>query len=87
MAEAKLAHQLGLPHLPTGFSCYGVGDNPASDIRGARNAGPHWASILVRTGVWRGGENDKHDPADHVVQNVQEAVSLILAAAAVQGVA
>ncbi|KAI1761131.1 putative HAD superfamily hydrolase [Hypoxylon sp. FL1150] len=42
---------------------YMVGDNPASDIRGANEyespVGTRWTSVLVRTGVWnpeRGGE-------------------------------
>ncbi|KAI0839600.1 putative HAD superfamily hydrolase [Hypoxylon sp. FL0890] len=42
---------------------YMVGDNPASDIRGANEyqspVGTSWTSVLVRTGVWspeRGGE-------------------------------
>ena len=29
---------------------YGIGDNPKSDIRGANSAGPHWSSILVKSG-------------------------------------
>lgn len=41
---------------------YMVGDNPASDIAGANGFG--WESILVRTGVFRGkDENDAaHKP-------------------------
>ncbi|KAH2692375.1 hypothetical protein KXW53_005302 [Aspergillus fumigatus] len=39
---------------------YMVGDNPESDIRGANSYrsgnGSNWHSILVRTGVYRGGE-------------------------------
>lgn len=39
---------------------YMVGDNPMSDIRGANNfkspVGSSWSSILVRTGVYPGGE-------------------------------
>ncbi|KAI1141172.1 putative HAD superfamily hydrolase [Hypoxylon sp. FL0543] len=42
---------------------YMVGDNPASDVRGANEyvspVGTRWTSVLVRTGVWspeRGGE-------------------------------
>ncbi len=30
---------------------YGIGDNPAADIRGANNAGGRWKSVLTRTGV------------------------------------
>lgn len=55
-----------------------VGDNPRSDIRGARAAGAPWSSILVRSGVFRGGGNDALDPADAVVQDVAAAVELVL---------
>jgi ribonucleotide monophosphatase NagD (HAD superfamily) len=57
--------------------CFGIGDNPKSDIRGANRAGGHWRSVLVRTGVFQGGENDAEDPADFVVRDVLEAVRLI----------
>lgn len=37
-----------------------IGDNPESDIRGANSYrskhGSDWQSILVKTGVYRGGE-------------------------------
>lgn len=37
------------------------------DIRGANNAGDHWSSVLVRTGVFTGPQdNDMNDPADLV---------------------
>ncbi|KAI1379151.1 HAD-superfamily hydrolase [Hypoxylon crocopeplum] len=62
---------------------YMVGDNPASDIRGANEyrspAGTPWTSVLVRTGVWspeRGG-----DPAFKpavVVDDVKAAVEWAL---------
>ncbi|CAG8454941.1 3087_t:CDS:10 [Ambispora leptoticha] len=51
---------------------YAVGDNPAADIAGA-NA-HNWNSILVRTGVFQGKDNDVRFPADHVAQDVFEAV-------------
>ena len=57
---------------------YMIGDNPLTDIRGARNAGTHWRAILTRTGLWQGGENDEVDPADVVVDGVLEAVEWIL---------
>lgn len=38
-----------------------IGDNPKSDIKGANDAG--WISILVRSGVFHGLENDKENPA------------------------
>ena len=59
---------------------YMIGDNPACDIRGAKNIG--WKSILVRTGVFQpsdGQTNDHLDPADYVVQDFSDAISLILA--------
>ena len=65
--------------IPPPTKCFGIGDNPKSDIRGANRAGPHWRSILVRTGVFRGGENDEQDPADFVAQDILEAVQLVAA--------
>jgi len=41
------------------LSVYMVGDNPESDIAGANAHG--WNSILVRTGVYRGGK-PAHEP-------------------------
>jgi ribonucleotide monophosphatase NagD (HAD superfamily) len=60
---------------------YMVGDNPATDIRGATAAGRQWTSILTRSGLWRGGgsANDANDPAHAVVQDVREAVEWVLA--------
>jgi HAD superfamily hydrolase (TIGR01456 family) len=55
---------------------YAVGDNPSVDILGANNYG--WHSILVRTGVFKVGENDKHYPAKTVVNNVLDSVKFIL---------
>ncbi|EFJ29788.1 hypothetical protein SELMODRAFT_90836, partial [Selaginella moellendorffii] len=57
---------------------YMVGDNPATDIRGAKEAGKPWFSILVRTGCFRGINNDEEFPADGVVDNIVEAVDFIL---------
>lgn len=46
--------------LPPLQRVFMVGDNPESDIRGANSYrsenGSNWHSILVRTGVYRGGE-------------------------------
>ena len=44
-----------------------IGDNPSSDIAGAINAG--WKSILVKTGVFQGPENDPTYPADYIVND------------------
>ncbi|KAL1817149.1 mitochondrial hydrolase YKR070W isoform X1 [Daucus carota subsp. sativus] len=57
---------------------YMIGDNPAIDINGARQAGQPWFSILTRTGVFKGKENHAEHPADLVVDTVEEAVDYIL---------
>ncbi|KAG5566838.1 hypothetical protein RHGRI_002398 [Rhododendron griersonianum] len=57
---------------------YMVGDNPSVDIKGARQAGHPWFSILTRTGVFKGKENHDEYPADLVVDTVEEAVDYIL---------
>ncbi|CAH8380777.1 unnamed protein product [Eruca vesicaria subsp. sativa] len=57
---------------------YMVGDNPKIDIRGARQAGSPWFSILTRTGVFKGKDNHPEFPADLVVDTVEEAVDFIL---------
>ncbi|EAW11523.1 putative HAD superfamily hydrolase [Aspergillus clavatus NRRL 1] len=55
---------------------YMVGDNPESDIRGANSYrsghGSKWHSILVRTGVYAGGEPEW--VPEVIVDNVQTAV-------------
>ncbi|KAI2470119.1 putative HAD superfamily hydrolase [Annulohypoxylon bovei var. microspora] len=62
---------------------YMVGDNPASDIRGANEyvspVGTRWVSMLVRTGVWspeRGG-SPAYEPAV-IVDDVKSAVEWAL---------
>ncbi|EEF32142.1 uncharacterized protein YKR070W isoform X2 [Ricinus communis] len=57
---------------------YMIGDNPSVDIRGARQAGRPWFSILTRTGVFKGTENYTEFPADLVVNTVEDAVDYIL---------
>ncbi|KAJ4972285.1 hypothetical protein NE237_005384 [Protea cynaroides] len=57
---------------------YMIGDNPSVDIKGAKQAGHPWFSILTRTGVFKGKENHPEFPADLVVDTVQEAVDYIL---------
>ncbi|KAK5164307.1 uncharacterized protein LTR77_010002 [Saxophila tyrrhenica] len=56
---------------------YMVGDNPESDIQGANNyQSPHgsdWTSVLVKTGVWKEGQEPSHKP-DIIHENVSEAV-------------
>ena len=73
VAEANL---LGVDSIS---KFYGVGDNPKSDIRGANNAGENWKSVLVRTGVFTGIDNDELDPADVVVYDILDAVNFIIA--------
>jgi ribonucleotide monophosphatase NagD (HAD superfamily) len=41
--------------------------------------GDKWFSVLVRTGVFRGGDNDEENPAKHVAANVLEAIKFIFA--------
>lgn len=57
-------------------SVYMVGDNPESDIRGANDyrspTGSKWHSILVRSGVYRGGK-PAHEPKV-IVQDVWDAI-------------
>ncbi|KAI5293983.1 hypothetical protein KEM52_004911 [Ascosphaera acerosa] len=62
-------------------SVYMVGDNPASDIQGANGYrspwGSSWKSILVRSGVYTGGQ-PAHTPTV-IVDGVGEAVQWALA--------
>ena len=63
---------------------YMVGDNPTSDIEGARRANIYhrkegktsWQGVLVRTGVYK--EGDETNGAAAVVDGVAEAVDYIL---------
>ena len=70
---------------------YMIGDNPKADIRGARQRGGTWRSILVRTGVYNShnhtnnsntsinsSDNDPDDPADVVCDDVNDAVNYII---------
>lgn len=57
---------------------YMIGDNPAVDIKGAKQAGHPWFSILTRTGVFKGEKNHALYSADLVVDTVEEAVDYIL---------
>ena len=77
-AEALFRQNALAAGIRTPTKYIGVGDNPKSDIRGANGAGAHWQSVLVRTGVFQGEENDPHDPADFVVHNILDAAKLIL---------
>jgi HAD superfamily hydrolase (TIGR01456 family) len=58
-----------------------IGDNPASDIRGANDyhmkGGVEWVSVLTKTGVYTGKlpSSEKYHPK-HIVKDVAEAVAL-----------
>ncbi|KAN0014732.1 hypothetical protein ACTFIU_001050 [Dictyostelium citrinum] len=72
---SKLGYQNGciLKHI------YAIGDNPYSDIKGANNLEHEgWISILVRTGCFKGDGNHHEIPAKYVVDNVYDAIKLIL---------
>lgn len=68
------------PAAPPLQRLYMIGDNPAADIRGGNNAGEAWRSILVCTGVYRGGpdRNDEGDPAWRVEPDLASAVDRLL---------
>lgn len=83
-AEKRLAHvrskMFKSSNLPPLRRVYMIGDNPESDIRGANTYrskfGSEWHSILVRTGVYRGGQSTWIPKA--TVENVQKAVEWAL---------
>lgn len=64
---------------------YGIGDNPASDIRGANMAGSHWSSIFVHTGTIARTSHPEEQPTyEH--KCVEAAVDSILATAHTQNI-
>lgn len=71
-----LASSIASDPLPALKTVYMVGDNPASDILGANQysslGGSNWHSILVRSGVFSGGEPE-HLPKV-IVDDVWDAV-------------
>ena len=54
---------------------YMIGDNPNVDILGGRNNG--FITILVKTGVFKEGDNDLKNPADFVAEDFDEAIRII----------
>jgi HAD superfamily hydrolase (TIGR01456 family) len=77
LAEEALRHQMKKHEHFHGESLeaiYMIGDNPKSDVRGANARGRPWHSILVRSGNFRGEENDPTDPADMVVDDAYKAI-------------
>ena len=85
-ARTVLARELARRPQPRPLrTVYAIGDNPRSDIRGARNAAAadpavRWVPVLTRTGCFQGppGANDPDDPADIVVNDVAEAIQTIV---------
>lgn len=79
---SSLDHEVHVVNHPDDGShfktLYMIGDNPSVDIKGARQAGHPWFSILTRTGVFKGKESPSDFPADLVVDTVEEAVDYIL---------
>jgi len=55
---------------------YMIGDNPEGDIKGANIN--NWKSCLVKTGLFKGPGNDKHNPATFVKEDAFESVKHIL---------
>ena len=57
-----------------------IGDNPDVDIKGGNSNG--YITILVKTGVFKGNgektDNSSKHPANYCVENISEAVKLIL---------
>ncbi|KAI7737291.1 hypothetical protein M8C21_032444 [Ambrosia artemisiifolia] len=58
---------------------YMIGDNPSVDIKGARQAGHPWFSILTRTGVFRGKVNHTEYPADKLTVQSNACCYVIIA--------
>eukprot|EP00941_MAST-03F_sp_MAST-3F-sp1_P005307 g5307.t1 len=52
-----------------------IGDNPDTDIKGAKLAGYPWFSVLTRSGMWKEGDDD--GGADIIVDDVGEAMKHI----------
>lgn len=67
------AGRLGFCGVSALHRVYAVGDNPLSDVRGANARGDPWVSVLVRTGNFK-GENDELDPARVVLDDAHAAV-------------
>ncbi|QID86510.1 hypothetical protein GRS66_009142 [Saccharomyces pastorianus] len=64
------------PSVSPFHSVFMVGDNPASDIIGAQNYG--WNSCLVKTGVYKEGDDLKECKPTMIVDNVFDAVTRTL---------
>lgn len=85
-AEQSLRTQLerlGFDQTQPPQCIYAVGDNPASDVRGANQRGGPWRSVLVRTGNFSLTDSPdslpETDRPSIVVDNVRDAVQYALA--------
>ncbi|ETW01270.1 TIGR01456 family HAD hydrolase [Aphanomyces invadans] len=76
-AEKVLAKQLN-PAAEELATIYMVGDNPYTDIKGAKAAGDVWKSVLTKTGMFQGVGNHVEHPADAVVADVGKGLQWIL---------
>jgi ribonucleotide monophosphatase NagD (HAD superfamily) len=56
---------------------YMIGDNPATDIKGANAVGGRWKSILTLTGMHPGPDNHDEHTAYQVVKDVGEALAFM----------
>lgn len=56
---------------------YHIGDNPATDIRGANEAGSRWKSVLTRTGVFQGTKDTVY-PSDYTIDSVSDLIPTVL---------
>mmetsp|Transcript_23066 Transcript_23066/g.57020 ORF Transcript_23066/g.57020 Transcript_23066/m.57020 type:complete len:182 (+) Transcript_23066:559-1104(+) len=77
-AEVRRIRSLPAADNVTFDRIYAIGDNPKADVRGANRAGLPWTSVLVRTGVFSGEDNDPDDPAHIVSHDVHAAVKMIV---------
>ena len=74
--EQKLPMLGTKPSVSPFHSVFMVGDNPASDIIGAQNYG--WNSCLVKTGVYKDGDDLKECKPTMIVDDVFDAVTKAL---------
>ncbi|EMG47775.1 hypothetical protein SBY92_005114 [Candida maltosa Xu316] len=79
MSHHQILPKLGVEPVETPFKkIYMVGDNPASDIKGANDNG--WESVLLKTGVYKDADYDTMvaKPTVGIFNNVEDAVIKIL---------
>jgi len=71
--------------VPPPASLFMVGDNPLTDIKGAKRAGGRWRAVLAQTGMFTGADAENAalpEPADYVVPDVGSIVEIVLGARA-----